>query len=242
MLIQYFSDIHLEFGPLTLGHSSSDVIIAAGDIGPGRQGLDWLLQLGKPVVYVAGNHEFYGREHGAVLDMLKNGSSGSLVRFLEKEAWYYRGVRFLGCTLWSDLGGDGNERMQELVERVNDFRRIRHRSGALTPTVYRQLHQDSHRWLINELEVGFDGPTVVVTHHAPTPWSWRDDPTQVRRHAYCNDLKEVLHDFDITAWVHGHTHAVSDYRCAGARIVCNPRGYYPDHQVAEFDSSRILEI
>lgn len=242
MRIQYFSDIHLEFGPLELAQSEADVIVAAGDIGIGSQGLNWLKTLSKPVVYVAGNHEFYKHEHTATVAALRMGAVGGNVRFLEQEAWLHGGVRFLGCTLWSDLGGQDNESLAQLVERINDFRKIGYGPGILTPADYVELYQESRQWLAEQLAMPFPGKTVVVTHHAPTPWSWRDSPGNIKRHAYCSDLKEIMHSHDIAAWFHGHTHAVSDYRCAGTRILCNPRGYMPDKLVAEFDPGRVVEI
>jgi len=240
--IQYFSDIHLEFGPLEITPTDADVIVAAGDIGIGRQGLDWLKLFRKPVIYVAGNHEFYGQEHFSTLTNLTSGAGGSNVQFMEKRSWEYEDVRFLGCTLWSDLGGNDNDQLQELVSIVNDFRKIRYRADLLNPESYIRLHQESRRWLFAELAKPFPGKTVVVTHHAPTPWSWRDNPSQLKRYAYCNDLREVLHSFEIAAWFHGHTHAVSDYRCSGTRILCNPRGYFPNQLVSEFDPGKVLEI
>lgn len=242
MRIQYFSDIHLEFGPLETTTTDADIIVAAGDIGIGLQGLDWLKSLRKPVIYVAGNHEFYGQEYLSTVANLTGGSSASNVHFLEQRSWVHDEVRFLGCTLWSDLGGDDNDQLEELVSIINDFRKIRYRADLLNAERYRRLHRESRRWLFGELAKPFPGKTVVVTHHAPTPWSWRDSPSQIKRHAYCNDLREVLHSFEIAAWFHGHTHAVSDYRCSGTRILCNPRGYFPNQLVDEFDPEKIAEI
>ncbi|WP_232020515.1 metallophosphoesterase [Methylocaldum marinum] len=240
--IQYFSDIHLEFGPLEIRTTDADIIVAAGDIGVGLQGLQWLKSFAKPVIYVAGNHEFYGQEYLSSISKLANAASGSNVQFLEQRAWVHDGVRFLGCSLWSDLGGDENEHLEELVSIVNDFRKISYRTEFLNAKSYRLLHRKSRNWLFSELVKPFSGKTVVVTHHAPTPWSWPDSPSQIKRHAYCNDLREVLHSFEVAAWFHGHTHAVSDYRCSGTRILCNPRGYFPSQLVGEFDPGKILEI
>ena len=58
--IQFFSDIHLEFGNFDIPATDADVIVAAGDIGVGLHGIEWLQQRKKPIVYLAGNHEYYG--------------------------------------------------------------------------------------------------------------------------------------------------------------------------------------
>ena len=242
MRIQYFSDIHLEFGGLDLVRTDSDLIVAAGDIGVGDMGLNWLRQAGKPVVYVAGNHEFYGQEYFAMILALRKGAEGSNVRFLERESFIIGEYRFLGCTLWTELGGEENDRLVELLHTVNDFRKIRYQNEVLTFRDYATMHRLSRHWLLNELERPFDGYTVVVTHHAPTPWSWHESPGSIKRFAYCNDLKEIFHNYEITAWFHGHTHLVSDYRCSGALILCNPRGYYPNQLVGGFDLGKTVDI
>jgi Icc-related predicted phosphoesterase len=222
--------------------TDADIIIAAGDIGLGEQGLEWLKTLNKDVVYVAGNHEFYGREYGATLANLRSAALGSKVHFLEKETWRYNGIRFLGCTLWSSLGEEDHDQAEDFVQIVNDFRRIRYGHDELLVPTYLHLHQEARNWLLQELDKPFPGKTVVISHHAPTPWSWHENPNFLRRYAYCSDLKEIFHSFEIAAWFHGHIHSVSDYICSGARVVCNPRGYYPDSLVDEFDPGRIIEI
>ncbi len=242
MRIQYFSDIHLEFGTLARPDTDADIIVAAGDIGVGTQGLKWLQSLERPVVYIAGNHEFYGQEYHAMVDALRRGAEHSRVHFLECETLLVGETRFLGCSLWTELGGEENDRLEDLQRQVNDFRRIRFHGNPLTFSEYSQLHRKSRRWLVNQLDQPFDGKTVVVTHHAPTPWSWHESPTSIKRFAYCNDLKEFFHTYEIAAWFHGHTHVVSDYRCSGARVLCNPRGYFPEHLVGEFDPRRVVEI
>jgi hypothetical protein len=53
---------------------------------------------------------------------------------------------------------------------------------------------------------------VVVTHHAPTQWSWYDSPNTIKKLAYCNDLKSLFHEHDITIWFHGHTHKFKEVK------------------------------
>ena len=242
MLINFFSDIHLEFGTLGVPDTQADLIIAAGDIGIYKQGMDWLKSLKKPVIYVAGNHEFYEGEYLSTVDALRKECKGSKVNFLECESHQVGDVRFLGCTLWTQLGGKDNERQEQLRKSVNDFRKINYQKGLMDYETYAELHRKSLDWMIGELAKPFSGTTVVVTHHAPTFWSWDDSPKSLTRFAYCNDLKEIMHNHDISAWFHGHTHSVSDYRCAGTRILCNPRGYHGRQTVAGFSLHKTVRI
>ena len=83
MKIQYFSDLHLEFGELPCASTDADVIIAAGDIGVGLDGINWLTQFDQPVIYVLGNHEYWGQDYTDFIDQVWQASSGTNVHFLE---------------------------------------------------------------------------------------------------------------------------------------------------------------
>ena len=92
MRINYFSDIHLEFGPLEVPENEADVIIAAGDIGIYNQGLEWLKKTRKPVIYVAGNHELYSNEYLDTMKFIRGKCAGSRVHFLENNIFVYNGI------------------------------------------------------------------------------------------------------------------------------------------------------
>jgi len=240
--INFFSDIHLEFGTLEAPDNDADIIVAAGDIGINMQGVDWLKTLNKPVVYIAGNHEFYTHEYRKTLRSIRKQCADSNVHFLENDSFVYQGVRFLGCTLWADLFVEGDKKAEALGKALNDFRRIQFFKESFDAEKFSHLHQNSKIWLEQELAQPFSGQTVVVTHHAPSQWSWNESPHELKKLAYCNDLRSLLHEYEIAAWFHGHIHSPADYRISGARILCNPRGYFGTKVVPGFDQNRIVEI
>jgi Icc-related predicted phosphoesterase len=240
--INYFSDLHLEFGEQSLPDTDADIIVAAGDIGVFSQGVAWLKSLQKPVIYVAGNHEFYTGDYQQVLAMLRSECAGSLIHFLENEQFIYQGVRFLGCTLWSDLFVAGDENAAILAENLNDFRKISYSGATFSPVEFTALHQTSKNWLHSQLSLPYAGKTVVVTHHAPTEWSWTGRSNALRKLAYCNDLKALIYEHEIAIWFHGHVHNQGDYRIADARILSNTRGYKTRRMVADFDINKTVEI
>lgn len=242
MRINYFSDVHLEFGEQDLPQTEADIVVAAGDIGVFSQGVEWLKRIDKPVIYVAGNHEFYNSEYHQVIAMLRQECAGTRIQFLEQDQCVFHGVRFLGCTLWSDLFIEGNDKAQALGKTLNDFRRVAYENRAFDPQRFSELHQRSKAWLEAELAKPFAGKTVVVTHHAPTEWSWIDTPNKLKKLAYCNDLKPLFHEYEIAAWFHGHVHNMGDYRIADARILSNTRGYVGRKTVADFDVNKVVEI
>lgn len=242
MKINYFSDTHLEFGGLAAPDTDADIIVAAGDIGIGTIGVDWLKTLNKPVIYVAGNHEFYGGEYQQTLQWIRKQCANSNVHFLENDSYVFQNVRFLGCTLWTDLLSLDSEKIQILEQTLNDFRRIQFSEQVFTAMQFTYLHHQSRTWLNGQLSQPFSGKTVIVTHHAPSLWSWNDINQPVKKLAYCNDLRSLLHIHDISIWFHGHVHRLTDYRIAGTRILCNPRGYLGLKTVRDFDQNRIVSL
>lgn len=70
------------------------------------------------------------------------------------------------------------------------------------------------------------GPTVVVTHHAPSPQSiplrFAGSPLNAN---FVSDAEWLLQGRRARLWIHGHLHDSFDYEVDGTRVVCNPRGY-----------------
>lgn len=242
MNIQFFSDVHLEFGTLAPLSTSADVLIAAGDIDVGARGVEWLCQFDKPVVYVAGNHEYYGGEIGAVQDAIRAAAAGTNVTFLENEATVIDGVRFLGATLWTDFMGNNPALMARLSGQMNDYQQIRCGMRSLEPTDLARLHLQSRRWLEAELARPHPGQTVVVTHHAPLFASWNNNGSALFKGAYCNDLSTLVASRAADLWVHGHVHSPSDYYAGRLRVVCNPRGYDGYQLVDGFNYARAVTL
>lgn len=115
MKLLILSDLHLEFAPFTVGQQvleRADVVVLAGDIHTGVHGITWARQVfgNKPVVYVAGNHEFYGGHWTETLVAMKSVGRDLGVHVLENEVEEIAGVRFLGRTLWTDFEFNGSER------------------------------------------------------------------------------------------------------------------------------------
>ncbi len=240
--IQFFSDIHLEFGPFELPGSDADIIVAAGDIGLGTSGLRWLQSCRQPVIYITGNHEFYGEEMLSARMRLKDAAIGSQVHYLERRTMIVDAVRFIGCTLWTDFAHGDQQLMTVAQENMNDYFQIMYRDAPLLPGDILAEHQESVSWLSSELNRPFTGKTVVVTHHAPTCQSWNQGPEHPLLGAYCNHLESFTQDFDIDLWIHGHIHDCADYHCGDTRIVCNPRGYHGYQQVPGFDAGKCVDI
>ena len=67
MKLNILSDLHLGFEPFARPVNDADVVILAGDIARPREAVAWATGFAKPVLYVPGNHEFYGSSIDRVL-------------------------------------------------------------------------------------------------------------------------------------------------------------------------------
>lgn len=234
--VQLASDLHLEFlkryfpgETLIRPAPQADILVLAGDIHQATNAIDLFGSWPVPVLYVMGNHEAYGGCISDVIDELRHASSGTSVRFLERDAIDFGGVRFLGCTLWTDYRLRSNRTQRHLMEnaslRISDHRRIRVSNAELfSPEHALRDHEISRAWLERELTTPYGGKTVVVTHHGPHPLSvhprYAGDALNA---AFVSDLTELLQKADL--WLHGHVHDSVDYTVAGCRVVANPLGY-----------------
>jgi predicted phosphodiesterase len=248
--LHVLSDLHLERSPFSPPVLDADVVILAGDIARGTGGVEWARawERERPVLYVAGNHEFYGHSMPALIDQMRTAAEGSSVRVLENDAVVIDGVRFLGCTLWSDFEFDGpghREASMKLCERVvNDYEHIAFGSTQrlLRPRDTRLIHLASRRWLSARLAEPHDGPTVVLTHHAPLIRMRPPLPLQrALAGAFASDVTELMGAKRTGLWIYGHTHRVADLELRGTHVVSNPRGY--PHQPADgFDPACVVEV
>lgn len=249
MRLHVVSDLHLEFGAFALPAPPADVVILAGDVAVGTAGVAVAQRIsrGRPVLFVAGNHEPYRHALPALTAQLRAAAGGE-VRVLENDEACVGAVRFLGCTLWSDFraaGEDERDAAMRICGRVlNDYELIRWspEDRPLRPQDTLALHEQSRRWLAERLAAPHPGPTVVVTHHAPLV---RGSPRTVAERAlvgaFASDLSALMGGDRVALWIHGHTHRAVDTEVEGTRVVSNPRGY-PHELVAGFRPDLVVEI
>lgn len=238
MLAWIFSDLHLDIN----AHSSwmlpsprpeHDVVIIAGDICEGlARGVNWIAERGlnaKPVIYVPGNHEYYGFE----LDSERAAGKAAAanlpnIHVLDRDAIEIDGVVFLGSTLWTDYGLFGENAVaaaQSKAEQVMSDHCLILRDGQRwTASDARGEHLKSRGWLEVQLKK-YAGNSVVVTHTAP---SLKSIATRYQHDVATAGFASNLDDLIVHGprlWVHGHTHIGCDYRHGSCRVVNNPCGY-----------------
>jgi Icc-related predicted phosphoesterase len=250
------SDLHLTRGE---GWSAgqipqADVAVVAGDVREGVvAAVEWLaLQIRPhmPVVFVPGNHEFYGTMHDHALQRGKQAAAFADIHLLDGDQVVIGDVRFVGATLWTDylLFGDPFRwaSMQAARTGLNDHRRIGWSKDPwlrFRPDEAAVLHHRARLKIESHLVQHHPGPTVVVTHHAPHPQSIsREFCADLLSAAYASDLGDLITRAGPDLWVHGHTHHAVDYTVARTRILSNPRGYRHEGASTGFDPMLVVEV
>lgn len=236
MRIQIASDLHLEHlewrFPSFRGvePTDADILVLAGDIANGIRALQLFGNWPCPVIYVPGNHEYYGSSLAKVqAEFAEMAEYFPGISVLAPGVTHVGNVRFIGCTLWTDYCLFGEQYLElamvACAASLPDHKVITVEGNTpFSPTVARALHLQQREWLRRQLNEPFDGKTVVVTHHAPAPASlhpmFEKDLVST---AFISDLTDLLGSAALH--IHGHTHHSFDYDIRGTRIIANPMGY-----------------
>ena len=238
MKIQILSDLHLEHGgPVPGHHPEADVIVVAGDLAPYTKGLVAKLTefwaTAPHILYVLGNHEFYGAEIDDARARLADECAAVGIHLLDPGMVRIDGTRFIGATLWTDLGlyGKADEigAHRRLRQGISDFAgAIRHHGRNFSTWESVRRHWAARHFIEEELaQAELAGERVVViTHHAPSRRSIRrwfqDDPLNA---AFASNLDRLIERYQPALWIHGHMHDPVDEQLGKTRLVANPAGY-----------------
>lgn len=235
MKIITYSDLHLEFkhGWALPADVDADLMILAGDIisFANYKPLAHLLKdWNKPVLYVAGNHEYYtqkpmDREN----EDFKAWLSENLphVVCLQDEGITIDGVHFFGGTMWTDFAKENPVAMVDARRNMNDFRLIKIPEGEVfTPEYSVKLHRVFVEKLMAWFQEGREGAHIVITHHAPVinpNTQYRSSPLQPAFNSL--DMLDIIEEYQPNLWVYGHTHECDDQTLGKTRIISNQLGY-----------------
>lgn len=270
------SDLHVDASAWTPPPGPRvDVAIVAGDVADGltRRSIPWLVEHVVPraavTAYVPGNHDMYGCRYPDEIEAARVAASSAGIMLLEGgQTTHVDGVRICGATLWTDyqIGEPRWSRawaLRDCGDRergMRDHRRIQTRDRLGQPAPFRTLaalalHTEHRERIERVLATPHDGPTIVVTHHAPHPRSlpW-EGPVEPTCAAYASDLSALMEGPTAPAlWLHGHVHCSRDYVVGGTRVLANPRGHDTSYvrrdgtpvdgrENPRFDPSLILEF
>jgi predicted phosphodiesterase len=254
MKLHIISDLHCEFSEYspTPASFTSDVIVLPGDIWKYEKGIAWARATwpDQRIIYVPGNHEFYGRNRLEILSRMRIAAKECDVDLLDNDELIIGKTRFLGATLWTNFNLFSQEQrrdcMREAICNLNDFRVIHEGTRHFTPMDSVVLHEASVKWLKEKLDTPFNGETIVVTHHLPSVLSvaerYKDDKLSA---CYASNLDYLMDGDKVQLWIHGHTHDNFDYEINGSRVLCNPRGYMfksGEIENSDFNPNLVVEV
>lgn len=230
MRIHVLSDLHNEFEQYQPVPVDADVLILAGDIDLRERGVKWAEEAFphiEHILYTPGNHEYYGGSLGHTLVKIRE--AAGRVQVLDLNELVIQGVRFLGATSFTNYRVTGNPAASARVAQMQmtDFKKIRsERFGKVHPVDFIRVADRSHAWLSGKLQEPFAGPTVVITHHAPSLACLEHGGTHGSEldGAYCNDWDDLV-DGKAALWIYGHTHESVDFQIGLTRVLSNQRGY-----------------
>jgi Icc-related predicted phosphoesterase len=236
MLLQYASDLHLEFpknkallkaNPLV---AKANILILAGDVVPFNQldkhqdFFDEVSDTFEQVYWIPGNHEYYyfdaADKRGSFFENIRTNVSLVNNWSLKIEA-----AHLIFSTLWSAIS---TEHQWYIEKNMNDFRLIKYNRHQFSFEQYNQLHTDSLAFIKTRLVKSEpDTKKVVVTHHVPTYMNY---PEQYKGNklseAFTVELFDLITDTQPDFWIYGHHHVnVPDFEIGKTRLLTNQLGY-----------------
>ncbi|MGE5505818.1 MAG: metallophosphoesterase [Actinomycetota bacterium] len=230
------SDLHVEKGDFIPPPIDADLVVLAGDIGWGLDGVAWIARHlgGCPAVYVAGNREHWHHPQGCdpAAEIRRAAAEIPNLHFLQNDTLVLDlpggPIRVLGCTLWGDFSLDGTPEasMACAAETMPDYKHGNAPDGSrLTPADTVAANRASVAFLTEALRRHDPRPTIVVTHHVPSERSLpRRKPGNVPQAASVTHLDTLVAAHGPDLWIHGHTHADCDYHIGRTRVLSRQRG------------------
>ena len=245
------ADIHGEFLDWTHREkckkttSNGEIVVAAGDIHTKGRGPEFLRYIypNCEILYVAGNHEYYGSSIPAMDDRLRKECEKYDIHFLQCDAVEIEGVRFSGCSLWTDFqlyGSDNFYKATIEAERyMRDYLAIYYPDeelGSVNADHTISIHKKHLAWLQAQQA------DVIITHHAPSLQGVQDGyKDSLLTAAFASDLEHVVKQMGAKYWICGHTHMAKRFQIGKTEIVLNCMGY-PGEHIEGFDPALILSV
>ncbi|TAL58905.1 MAG: metallophosphoesterase [Bacteroidetes bacterium] len=252
MLIQYASDLHLEFpqnkeflksNPL---QKAVEILLLAGDIVPfaimdkHADFFNYVSDHFKVTYWVPGNHEYYYFDAATKSGVL-NEKIRSNVFLVNNISVQQENVRLLLSTLWSKISPANQWNVQQ---NLSDFQVIKYKDGPFSPAHFNQLHEDCLSFIQKELKQLHAGKTVVATHHVPTFMNYPEKyKADALNEAFAVELFDLIETQGPDYWIYGHHHHnTPQFTIGKTQLITNQLGYvkYGEHQ--NFSPNAVIKI
>ena len=253
MRIRLLSDLHHEWmnskeekAQTYFQYNGEDVLVLAGDIGGSSSMVYDTIQhfkhIGFPeVVYVAGNHEYYGTDIRTFnATMAAKAMRDDTTHFLNPGSVVIGDVTFIGGTLWTNFRNDMMLAF-DAQRGISDFSMIR---GFLPSHCIHMFERDSH-YIKHMYESRKTEKVVIVTHFLPAIQCISEryrGPENTLNGYFANALDDWIYELDNTTWLFGHTHDSIDVTIGTTRCVSNPFGYWANSINQDFKDNFVIEV
>lgn len=245
--IQYLSDLHLEFpknnqfiknNPIK---QKGDILILAGDVVPfailnkHQDFFSYLADNFEMTYWIPGNHEYYYED---IAD--RSGSFYEQIRpnvvLLNNSTVQIQDTKLIFSTLWFKISPINSLYVQE---NLSDFHVILYKGRTLTTDIYNNLHEESSRFLKQELQTQHHGKTVVITHHVPTYINYPDIYKGSKlNECFAVELFETIESSAANYWIYGHSHFnTPEFSIGDTKMVTNQMGYVHQRQHLLFNAN-----
>lgn len=251
--IHILSDLHYEFHAdagksftdclPSAEKTGADALVVAGDLcpAPGRYGtfgkrdlpnaLGMLCDKYPRVIFVSGNHEFYGASWESLYECrgkILGSPRFRNLHWLDDDICELSGVRILGTSLWFRRDDHAPK------DQMNDFRAIH----GFEDWVYKE-NERAEKFLYAELRKD----DVLLTHYLPSHESVAPEFAGSPLNAFfvC-DIEDLIAVRKPQLAIHGHTHSSMNYPLGPTRVVCNPFGYAGHEENPKFDPGLVIDI
>lgn len=236
MKVQLLTDLHLEFRNhgFEFDYQGEDVTLLGGDIAVGAKNIINELDKfnrGQQIVYIFGNHEFYGHDFDQVRKEVKDAYKGTNFHVLDNDAFTWQDTTFLGTTLWTNFrNGDWFTR-HAAMQGINDFRVIKN----FDTTRCEYEANMAMAWLRKTYEQT-PGKKIILTHFLPAVEciAPRFQGANLINGYFANDLGEWIANLkDVPYWFFGHTHDITHVQLGDTKLIAEPYGYCGENKVRQ---------
>jgi len=252
MIIQYASDLHLEFHenktflkqtPLA---ARGEILILAGDIVPfavmNKHGdfFDYVSDNFETCYWIPGNHEYYGYDLAKKPNSFKESIKSNLF-LVNNISEIHQDTKFIFSTLWSKISPAN----QWMIERgVSDFHVIKYNGYRFSSNVFNQLHENSIEFIKNELKTSKSENTIVVSHHVPTLMNYSEKyKGSTINEAFAVELFDQIENSSADYWIYGHSHHnTPNFKIGKTELLTNQLGYVKYGENDTFEIGKTIEL
>jgi predicted phosphohydrolase len=252
MLIQYCSDLHLEFpenrkflarNPL---QPVGDILVIAGDlvtfqeVDKASEFIDFASDHYSAVYWVPGNHEYYGADVSDKPNPLCEKIRDNFF-LVNNHSVAQGGIKLVFTTLWSRISP---HREWDIQRSVSDFSAIRYEGEKFTVNRFSFLHNESLDFLRGVFREERKEQMVVVTHHVPTlmnyPGVYKNSPLT---EAFAVELFDFIADSRVDCWIYGHHHVnTPEFNIKKTKMLTNQLGYVHQYEHKSFRRDARISI